>query len=147
MSADAAVSLGVVIIGIIIMFTSLYWLDPAISIFIVLAIVFGTWGLLRDSFNLAMDGVPKNIDPDAVKTFILEQQGVREIHDLHIWAMSTTQVALTAHIVRDTEQLDDDFLHKLAKDLKEKHGIIHSTIQIESGSDEQTCELSHEHTV
>jgi len=147
MSADAAVSLGVVIIGIIIMFTSMYWLDPAISIFIVLAIVIGTWGLLRDSFNLAMDGVPKEIDPDAVKNFILEQEGVKDIHDLHIWAMSTTQVALTAHIVRDTHLLDDNFLHKLAKDLKEKYRIIHPTIQIESGSDNEACELAHEHSI
>lgn len=147
MSADAAVSLGVVIIGIIIMFTSMYWLDPAISILIVLAIIFSTWGLLRDSFNLAMDGVPKGIDPDVVKNFILAQRNVKEIHDLHIWAMSTTQVALTAHIVRDTNQLDDNFLHKLAKDLKDKHGIVHSTIQIETSSNNETCELAHEHSI
>ncbi len=147
MSADAAVSLGVVVTGIIIFFTSIYWFDPAISLLIVIAIIFSTWSLLRDSFNLAMDGVPKGINPDEVKKFILRQNGVKEIHDLHIWAMSTTQVALTAHIVRDTTELDDNFLHRLSNDLRQKFGIIHPTIQIESGTAAKLCEQAHDHSI
>lgn len=143
MVADAGVSLGVVVVGIAIMLTSIYWLDPAISLLIVVVIVISTWGLFHDSFNLAMDGVPKDIDPDAVKKFILEQDGVKEIHDLHIWGMSTTQVALTAHIVRDTNIIDDSFLHKLCKDLQKDFGIVHPTIQVEVGTDSHICKQAH----
>ena len=140
MAADAGVSVGVVITGILIMYTGIFWLDPAISLLIVVVIVFSTWGLLHDSFNLAMDGVPKEIDPDKVRAFILEQEGVKEIHDLHIWGMSTTQVALTAHIVRNKTQIDDDFLHDLSDKLQKNFGIIHPTIQIETGSKAHVCE-------
>ena len=147
MAADAGVSLGVVMTGILILFTEIFWLDPAISLIIVIVIVISTWGLLNDSFNLAMDGVPKGIDPDQVRKFILRQDGVKEIHDLHIWGMSTTQVALTAHIVRDKSQLDDSFLHKLSTDLQEKFGIIHPTIQIESDSHAHACEQAQPDSV
>ncbi len=143
MAADAGVSLGVVVVGIIIMFTGFFWLDPAISLLIVVVIILSTWGLLQDSFNLAMDGVPKGIDPDVVKNFILAQDGVKEIHDLHIWGMSTTQVALTAHIVRDTSYIDDNFLHKLSTDLQNHFGIVHPTIQIEAGTDAYICNQAH----
>lgn len=143
MAADAGVSVGVVLTGILIMFTGIFWLDPAISIMIVIVIVISTWGLLHDSFNLAMDGVPKGIDPDKVRNFILEQDGVTDIHDLHIWGMSTTQVALTAHIIRDKTSIDDHFLHTLSSDLQNKFGIIHPTIQIEAGSDVHSCEQAH----
>ena len=140
MAADAGVSLGVVLVGIAIFFTGIYWLDPVVSLIIVFVIILSTWGLLKDSFNLAMDGVPKSIDPDEVKEFILSQNNVKEIHDLHIWAMSTTQVALTAHIVRDTSAIDDQFLHQLCKDLQEKFRIVHPTIQIETGHEKHLCE-------
>lgn len=143
MAADAGVSLGVVVVGIIIMLTGIFWLDPAISLLIVVVIILSTWGLLQDSFNLAMDGVPKGIDPHAVKNFILEQDGVKEIHDLHIWGMSTTQVALTAHIVRDTSHIDDLFLNKLCTDLQNHFGIVHPTIQIEAGTDAHICDQAH----
>ncbi len=143
MAADAGVSLGVVVVGIIIMLTGILWLDPAISLLIVVVIIISTWDLLQDSFNLAMDGVPKGIDPDAVKNFILEQDGVKEIHDLHIWGMSTTSVALTAHIVRDTSHIDDHFLHKLCTDLQNHFGIVHPTIQIETSTDTHICDQAH----
>ncbi len=143
MTADAGVSLGVVITGIAILMTGMYWLDPVVSIFIVVVIVLSTWSLLQDSFNLAMDGVPRDIDPDEVKEFILKQNNVKEIHDLHIWAMSTTQVALTAHIVRNASTIDDEFLHALCKNLEEKFDIVHPTIQIESGDDKHLCEQAH----
>jgi len=134
MAADAGVSLGVVIAGIAIMLTGILWIDPAISLLIVIVIVISTWGVFRDSFNLAMDGVPKGINIEEVRSFILQQDGITAIHDLHVWAMSTTQVALTAHIVRDTTNLDDQFLQQLNTGLQEKFGIIHPTIQIESGN-------------
>ena len=147
MAADAGVSLGVVIAGIAIMFTSLLWIDPAISLLIVVVIVISTWSVFRDSFNLAMDGVPKGIDVEEVRTFILQQEGITEIHDLHIWAMSTTQVALTAHLVRDTTSVDDQFLHRLSKELQDRFNIIHPTIQIESGKQAHMCNQAHQDSI
>jgi len=147
MAADAGVSLGVVIAGIAIMFTSLLWIDPAISLLIVVVIVISTWSVFRDSFNLAMDGVPKGIDVEKVRNFILQQDGIKEIHDLHIWAMSTTQVALTAHLVRDTTSIDDQFLHRLSKELEERFNIIHPTIQIESGTQAHMCDQAHQDSI
>ncbi|MDH3609998.1 MAG: cation diffusion facilitator family transporter [Gammaproteobacteria bacterium] len=147
MAADAGVSLGVVIAGGAIMFTSMLWIDPAISLVIVVVIVISTWGVFRDSFNLAMDGVPKGIDVEEVRNFILQQDGITEIHDLHVWAMSTTQVALTAHLVRDTINVDDQFLHRLSKELHERFKIIHPTIQIESGKQAHLCGQAHHDSV
>lgn len=147
MAADAGVSLGVVIAGVAIMFTSMLWIDPAISLVIVVVIVISTWGVFRDSFNLAMDGVPKGIDVKEVRNFILQQDGITEIHDLHVWAMSTTQVALTAHIVRDTMNLDDQFLQQLSTGLQNQFGIIHPTIQIESGNNSHVCDQAHHDSV
>ena len=147
MAADAGVSLGVVLAGIAIMFTSLLWIDPAISLLIVLVIIISTWSVFRDSFNLAMDGVPKGIDIDEVKEFILQQDGVIEIHDLHIWAMSTTQVALTTHLVRDSSTVDDQFLHRLSKELQDRFKIIHPTVQIETGENAHLCHQSHHDSI
>ena len=147
MAADAGVSLGVVIAGIAIMFTSMLWIDPAISLIIVVVIVISTWGVFRDSFNLAMDGVPKGINVEEVRKFILQQEGITAIHDLHVWAMSTTQVALTAHLVRDSTNIDDQFLHHLSKELHERFKIIHPTIQIESGKQAHLCGQSHHDSV
>ena len=133
MIADALVSLVVVIGGTVIHFTGWLLIDPLLSLVIVLVIAYSSWGLLRDSFNLSVDAVPANIDIEEVKKFLLGLPNVTEIHDLHIWAMSTTQVALTAHISRDCTQIDDEFLHNAAKQLKNKFGIHHPTIQIENG--------------
>ena len=140
MTADAGVSLGVVLGGIAILYTSLFWIDPAVSLVIVIVIIISTWGVFRDSFNLAMDGVPKGINIDEVRSFILQQDGVSAVHDLHIWAMSTTQVALTTHLVRDTHEVDDQFLQQLSKALRIKFGIIHPTIQIESNNQANFCD-------
>ncbi|MEJ2115368.1 MAG: cation diffusion facilitator family transporter [Gammaproteobacteria bacterium] len=147
MAADAGVSLGVVLAGIAIMITGFLWIDPAISLLIVVVIVFSTWSVFQDSFNLAMDGVPKGIDVEEVRNFILQQDGITEIHDLHIWAMSTTQVALTAHLVRDTTTIDDQFLHRLSRELCNKFKIIHPTIQIESGKQAHLCDQAHHDSV
>ena len=147
MAADAGVSLGVVLGGIAILYTSLFWIDPGISLIIVVVIMISTWGIFKDSFNLAMDGVPKGIDTDEVKNFILQQDGVTAVHDLHIWAMSTTQIALTTHLVRDTHKLDDQFVHELSKELRARFGIIHPTIQIESGYEAQLCGQAHHDSI
>ena len=144
MTADAGVSLGVVIAGLIIYSTGLMWIDPAISLVIVLVITVGTWGLLRESFHLSMDAVPKNIDLKEVGNFLRGIDGVVEVHDLHIWAMSTTEIALTAHLVIPNETKDDYFLKKICGELHRKFGIEHSTIQIEKSAQSANCE---HHTV
>ncbi|MFS8039140.1 cation diffusion facilitator family transporter [Xanthobacter sp. AM11] len=133
MVADGAVSLGVVVAAGVIALTGWLWLDPAVSLAIAVAIIAGTWGLLRDSVNLAMDMVPAGVDPDAVEAFLAAQPGVREVHDLHIWGLSTTSVALSAHLVRPGAMLDDDFLSHTCAELKARFGIHHPVLQIEEG--------------
>lgn len=134
MAADAGVSVGVLLAGLAINITGLPWIDPAISIIIVVVIAIGTWGLLRDSINLALDAVPEGIDPSAVREYLAEQRGVKEVHDLHIWAMSTTQTALTAHLVKPEREDEDEFLARLADELHHKFRIAHTTIQLERRS-------------
>jgi len=140
MAADAGVSLGVVVAGFIIFSTGWLWVDPAVSIVIVLVITIGTWGLLRDSFHLSMDAVPKGISLKEVGDYLKGINGVKEVHDLHIWAMSTTETALTAHLVIPGETKDDFFLKKICGDLHSKFGIEHSTIQIEKSAQSANCE-------
>ncbi|MGK7394834.1 MAG: cation diffusion facilitator family transporter [Candidatus Cyclobacteriaceae bacterium M3_2C_046] len=130
MAADAGVSLGVVVAGLLIRITGYNWIDPIISFVIVTIILYGTWSLFIDSINLALDAVPKNIDLSEVYEYLLQQSGVQEVHDLHIWAMSTTDNALTAHLVMP-EGNTDEFLFNLRKKLDEKFGINHTTIQVE----------------
>jgi len=134
MAADAAVSLGVVFIGLAIMITGWLWLDPAISLVIGLVILLSTWGLLRDSLNLAFDAVPRHIDIAAVRGFLTGLPGVSEVHDLHIWAMSTTETALTAHLVVPEAIGTDQFLFNINDTLAKRYLIEHSTIQLEHGS-------------
>ena len=140
MAADAGVSLGVVFAGFIIISTGWLWVDPAVSIIIVIVITAGTWGLLKDSFHLSMDAVPKDIDLNEVGNYLKEIKGVVEVHDLHIWAMSTTETALTAHLVIPNETKDDYFLKKICGELHAKFGIEHSTIQIEKSAQSSNCE-------
>ncbi len=130
MAADAAVSLAVVIAGISIKFTGAYWIDPAMSFVVIIVIVWGTWKLLVESINLALDAVPKNTDIDKIRDYLLSLQGVVDVHDLHIWAMSTTQNALTAHIVVP-EGHTDEFIFSIQRELKENYNIHHTTLQIE----------------
>lgn len=142
MAADAGVSLGVVLAGLAILQTGALWLDPAISILIAAIIFAGTWGLLRDSFGLAIDSVPRNIDPDEVRAYLEGLSEVVALHDLHIWAMSTTEVALTAHlVVRDTI-VDDAFLQYASGHLHDRFGIAHTTLQLERG-DGELCRQAH----
>lgn len=142
MVADAAVSVGVVIGGIGVLMLGWLWLDPAISLVIVIVIVVGTWGVLTESLDMAFDAVPKNVDPHDVREYLQRVPGVTGIHDLHIWAMSTTETALTAHLVVPEGRRDDDFLHGVARELEHRFGIAHATLQVECGSGpecDQTC--------
>lgn len=140
MAADAGVSLGVVAAGFLINITGFYLLDPIISLVIVVVITIGTWSLLKDSFHLSMDAVPRDINYEVVQKYLDSLEGVKEVHDLHIWAMSTTENALTAHLVIPNEINDDNFLGKVCKQLHDKYGIEHSTIQIEKNAQSASCE-------
>lgn len=139
MAADAAVSLGVVVAGLLILFTDKNWIDPVMSFIIIVVILWGTWQLFSDSLNLALDAVPKNIDVEKVRSFIESKSGVENLHDLHIWAMSTTQIALTAHLVMPNGN-DDGFITLLQKELKKKFNIGHTTFQIENKNLQQNCD-------
>jgi cobalt-zinc-cadmium efflux system protein len=147
MVADAAVSLGVVVAGALIVATGWLWLDPVTSLAIVAAILYGTWGLLRDSLALSMQAVPVGVEPAAVREHLAALPGVTEIHDLHIWAMSTTENALTAHLVMPAGHPGDAFLTSLCRSLDERFGIHHATVQIEVGDTTERCGLAPEHRV
>ncbi|HEY9610096.1 cation diffusion facilitator family transporter [Allocoleopsis sp.] len=140
MAADALVSLGVVLAGIAILTTGWLWFDSVISLIIVVVIVAGTWNLLRDSINLALDAVPPGIELLAVRTYLEELPGVVGVHDLHIWAMSTTETALTAHLVMLTGNPGDAFLSRISMELHDKFGIEHTTIQVETGNFLRECD-------
>jgi cobalt-zinc-cadmium efflux system protein len=134
MAADAAVSLGVVIAGIGILFTQQLWIDPVVSLLIAVVILVGTWGLLRESANLALHAVPSHIDARDVQEHLSRVSGVEAVHDLHIWGMSTTETALTAHLVRSDASRgnEDEMLSRITRDLQEAFGIDHVTLQLES---------------
>ncbi|MEA5006639.1 MAG: cation diffusion facilitator family transporter [Rikenellaceae bacterium] len=138
MAADAGVSLGVVVAGLLINITGLQWIDPITSFLIIAVILWGTWNLFTDSVDLALDAVPKQIDVDKVRDFLLSQNGVQNVHDLHIWAMSTTKVALSVHIITSV-QTDSSFIKEIQESLHEKFNIGHTTIQIEFGTVLKDC--------
>lgn len=140
MAADAMVSVGVVLGGLAILTLGWNWVDPVLSLIIVAVIVFGTWGLLRDSANLALDAVPAGIDPVEVRSYLEQLPGVTAVHDLHIWAMSTTENALTAHVVCEETAVDDHFLSSVASELRSRFKIHHPTIQIEGSHAAEHCE-------
>jgi len=147
MAADAAVSLAVVIGAGLIMVTGLTLIDPALSLIIAAVIVIGTWGLLRDSVDLALDAAPKGVDVEAVRAWLAARPGVTEVHDLHIWAMSTTETALTVHLVRPAPGDDADaFLHATCEGLSHRFKIGHATLQVERGEGDQ-CRLAAVHAV
>ncbi len=141
MAADAVVSLGVVIAGISMFYTGYYWIDPLVSLIIVAIIVIGTWGLLRDSVNLALNAVPPHIDSTAVKKYLSTLPHVTDVHDLHIWAMSTQANALTAHLVIPSGHPGDAFMETITRELSTQFSIGHSTIQIELGNAHHRCSL------
>lgn len=145
MAADALVSLGVVAAGLVILLTGWQWVDPAVSIAINLVIVWGTWSLLTGSLTMALNAVPSGIETPKVEAFLKGLPGVTEVHDLHIWSMSTTETALTAHLVRPGAGLDDDLLADTAHELKERFNVHHATFQVEGGTRE--CALAPAHVV
>ncbi len=147
MAADAGVSLGVAIAGAGIMFTGWSWLDPAVSLLIVAIIFAGTWGLLRDSVKLALHAAPENVNPAEVRNYLCGLPGVCEVHDLHIWAMSTTETALTAHLVMPAGHPGDDFFADVVHRIEHEFGIGHVTIQIETGTSANPCALAPDHVV
>nr|MBX2867776.1 cation diffusion facilitator family transporter [Acidiferrobacterales bacterium] len=136
MAADTAVSVGVVISGTVLMFTNLAWIDPIVSLIIAVVIFMGTWQLLKDSVKLAVDAVPKGIDPSAVHERLENLPGVQSAHHLHIWALSTTENALTVHLVKPDPESDDRIISEAADMLNEHFGIQHTTIQWERGDDQ-----------
>jgi cobalt-zinc-cadmium efflux system protein len=142
MAADAAVSLGVVASGALIFYLGFNWIDPLISLVIAAVILLSTWGLLRDSLNLAVDAVPRGVDPDAVRDYLSALPGVQAIHDLHIWPMSTTDTALTAHMVMEEFPDSDRYLNEVAEVLQARFSINHPTIQLERHDGEFQCHQS-----
>jgi cobalt-zinc-cadmium efflux system protein len=142
MAADAVVSFGVVLSGALIFFYGFNWIDPLISLVIAAVIFLSTWGLLRDSLNLAVDAVPRNVDPDAVREYLNGLPGVIALHDLHIWPMSTTDTALTAHLVMDVFPDGDHFLNDVAQVLRDRFAINHPTIQMERHDSNVVCHQS-----
>jgi len=145
MAADAGVSAGVIIAGLAINLTGAQWIDPIVSLLIVIVVAIGTWGLLRDSINLSLAAVPSDIDPVAVEQYLSALPGVTKVHDLHIWAMSTTETALTAHLVKPDAEIDDGLLAHICDELHNRFGIGHATIQLEKG--ETLCRQESHKTV
>jgi cobalt-zinc-cadmium efflux system protein len=139
MLGDAAVSAGVLLSGALILFTGWNWLDPVVSLLIVAVILMSTWGLLRDSLHLSLDGVPASVNSTAVLSYLADQSGVTDVHDLHIWALSTTSVALTAHLVVPDGTSDEALLGSLTPALKKRFRIDHATLQIERRCCDQGC--------
>ena len=140
MVADAGVSAAVVAGGLAMSVTGWTWIDPGLSLAVVAVIALGTWGLLRDSMNLALDAVPASIDIEDVRLYLAGLPGVTEVHDLHVWGMSTTDVALTAHLVKTIDNAENGFLHQACLELHRRFGIGHATLQLERPGSGPPCE-------
>ena len=145
MLGDAAVSFGVVLAAALTLWTGWLWIDPAISLGIAMFVLWASWGLARSSVNLALDAVPENVDREQVEAYLHSLPGVTEVHDLHIWAMSTTETALTAHLVRPNAGLDDGFIAAACERLDRDFKIHHATLQIEHSR--EACKLAPDHVV
>jgi cobalt-zinc-cadmium efflux system protein len=142
---DAAVSAGVVVAGAAILFTGWTWIDPLVSLVISAVILWAAWGLLAEATHLSLDAVPSDIDPDAVRKFLCHLPGVTEVHDLHIWAMSTSDTALTGHLVMPQGHPGDEFLGQTCESLQSRFKICHTTLQIEHN--EVACKQAPDHVV
>lgn len=147
MMADALVSIGVVIAGGGILLTSFSWIDPVVSIVICVVIFLSTWSLLKDSIVLSIAGVPRHIKSGELRNYLSNLKGVQSIHDLHIWAMSTTEVAMTAHLIMPDGHPGDGFLNQVTETLEHDYRISHSTFQIELGNGSNACVLEPEDRV
>jgi cobalt-zinc-cadmium efflux system protein len=146
-AADALVTGGVVAAGIVIWLTDWLWLDPAVSLVVSAVIVFGTWSLLKSAIGLALDAVPEGVDAAAVRAHLLGLPGVTGLHDLHIWGMSTTETALTCHLIMPAGHPGDAVLNAMTQQLHHRFGIEHATIQIELADTDEACALTPEHVV
>src|SRR3984957_8894997 len=133
MAADAGVSAGVVVAGFVIFLTGWWWLDPVVSLLINAVIVWGTWGLSRDSLDMTMDAVPPGVDVPGVQNYLRSLPGITDFHHLHIWPLSTTETALTVHLVKPQTDGDDDLLGTVSRELSVRFEIGHATIQFERG--------------
>lgn len=140
MASDALVSLGVVLTGILMLYTRWFWLDTLVSLVIVVVIVAGTWSLLKESLRLTLNGVPKDIDLKQVKSYLHSIHGVTNVHDLHVWAISTTEVALTVHLVIPADQQSSFSYHNVSDELHHRFHVTHTTIQLESSEEDRLCE-------
>jgi cobalt-zinc-cadmium efflux system protein len=147
MAADTVVTASVVAAGIVIALTGWLWLDPAVSLIVSAVIVIGTWGLVKSAIGLALDAVPEGVDAAAVRAHLLGMPGVSGLHDLHIWGMSTTETALTCHLVMPDGHPGDAMLNGIAQQLQHRFGIHHATIQIELADTDEACVLTPEHVV
>ncbi len=147
MAADMVVTAGVVVAGIAIALTGALWLDPAMSLVVSAIIIYGTWDLVKQALSLALDAVPQSVDANAVRAHLLTLSGVTALHDLHIWGMSTTETALTCHLVMPAGHPGDAALAHIAHDLEEQFHIQHTTLQIELGDSAEACALTPEHVV
>jgi cobalt-zinc-cadmium efflux system protein len=147
MAADALIALGVVLAGIAIAWTGWAWLDPAVGLAVSAVIVYGTWDLVKQAVGLALDAVPGGVDPAAVRAHLSALPGVTALHDLHIWGMSTTETALTCHLVMPGGHPGDAALAHIAEEIEHRFGIRHATIQIELGDTDEACALTPEHVV
>jgi cobalt-zinc-cadmium efflux system protein len=141
MAADALISAAVAVSGLVILFTNWTWLDPVMSIFVVAVIVYGTWGLARDSMCLALNAVPPGVDLQRIRDYLGAQPGVTGVHDLHVWALSTTGNALSAHVVMPDGHPGDEFLDGVVKTLRERFEMHHATLQVDLGTSDHHCVL------
>jgi cobalt-zinc-cadmium efflux system protein len=147
MAADAAVSLGVVLAAVGMLYTGWVWLDPAMSLAIAAVIVGSTWGLLRDSVHLSLHAVPQHVDTERIREYLCTLDGVAAIHDLHVWGMSTTETALTVHLIVPAGHPGDRFIAQLGDALRQRFGIGHATIQVETGDASHPCALAPDNVV
>jgi cobalt-zinc-cadmium efflux system protein len=147
LAADAVVSLAVVVSGILIILTKWNWIDPVMSLIVIAVIVSGTWELFQESANLILDAVPESINPVTVRSYLEQLENVTEVHDLHIWAMSTTEICLTVHLIMPSGHPGDEFLQDVCHELHDRFDIEHPTIQVELGDSDRACHLAPENVV
>ncbi len=141
MAADAAISAAVAVSGLIILFTGASWIDPVMSIVVVAVIVYGTWGLGRDAMRLAMAAVPAGVDKPGIEKYLVNLPGVTDVHDVHVWALSTTENAMTAHLVMPQGHPGDVFVDGVVAALRNNHAMNHATLQVEMGTTDCRCAL------
>lgn len=142
LAADAGVSLGVVVAGAAIVATGWAWIDPVVSLLIVTVVLWVSWGLLKDSVDMALDAVPPGIDAAGIEAFLADLPGVEAVHDLHIWAMSTTEFALTAHLLAPDSSCHEALLAEASCTLQERFEIAHPTLQVETRCLDAGCRLA-----